>query len=70
MLKSGENLSINLIICTLAAFADFKSNGTIDEERKENYLDQQKLKMLELIWSLCAILLLDSPVGDIVITQL
>ena len=36
MLKSGENLSINLIICTLAAFADFKSNGTIDEERKEN----------------------------------
>jgi len=23
-LKSGENLSINLILCTLAAFADFK----------------------------------------------
>lgn len=48
---------------TLAASADeLKSiaNNTIDDERTENYLDQLKLKMLELIWSLCELLLLDS----------
>lgn len=56
---------------TLATSADELknvANDTIDEERKENYIDLLKLTMLELIWSLCDIQLLDRPVGDLVIT--
>lgn len=61
-------------IAVLIAYSDELkklADATIDEDKKENYLDLLRLlKMSELIWSLCEILFLDSPAGGLVITQL
>ncbi|XP_048762132.1 nuclear pore complex protein Nup85-like [Ostrea edulis] len=45
--------------------------STRDEDQRQQYTDQMKLlDMSELIWSLCEILFIESPVGDLVIPQL